>query len=53
MPAKLPAAEPHGSGDWTPMLQKDTSVMTYRAWRHCLPVRAGARGYGGVRQNSG
>lgn len=37
MPAKLPAAEPHGSGDWTPMLQKDTSVMTYRAWRHCLP----------------
>ena len=26
-------------GEWQRMLDKETSVMTYKAWRHNLPVR--------------
>ena len=40
MPARVPQTT-EGS-EWQRMLEKDTSVMTYRAWRHNLPVRRGA-----------
>jgi hypothetical protein len=38
MPGAVPVTT-EGS-EWQRMLEKDTSVMTYRAWRHHLPVRA-------------
>ncbi len=38
MPARVPTTA--DGGEWQRMLENDTSVMTYRAWRHNLPVRA-------------
>jgi len=40
MPSRPPASCT-GGGEWQRMLEKETSVMTYRAWRHIRPVRAG------------
>jgi hypothetical protein len=38
MPKNTPA-----DSDWQRMLDKETSVMTYRAWRNNLPVRGTSR----------
>ena len=38
--ADMPRATP--AGEWQRMLDKETSVMTYQAWRHNLPVRGTA-----------
>jgi hypothetical protein len=36
----MPSRVPHTTegSEWQRMFEKDTSVMTYAAWRHNLPV---------------